>query len=224
MGISDYVKENLKKGYSDINIKIALAKQGYSHDEIEDAFEMGKEPGEYRETLGFYTAMLLVMSWGNVMLVLPLIIASFVVVSKGVYLVYALMLFAGLLGGWLCSAVTDRITKKGGFRSFAGVIVPVIPLEIIFGLYFSLQKLESVTIPGNLGPGFIPIIPSSFANPLLMGLVYYVSFNIFFILSNLGLKKKTGLLVYAAAPAVFYGIWLLVDFGLTKAFALAGTP
>ena len=219
-----YIKENIKKYPEDI-LRRALVNEGYSSQEIDEAFEQAKKPTLQKESLGFFIAVMLVLIFGVIVVVRPFIFLIIYFYNQQL-IRYGLVVFIAIFLGWLCSAVMQKTTKKAGLRVFAGIMIAAIPTEIMIivlsiwtfvgGIISYLTQIGGGKIPQNISSLSLFGAEITSSEVLVLSLMFFVVFNLMFLLSSVKEEKKGFLALYLLAPIIYIGMWYLVNFVLNN--------
>jgi hypothetical protein len=218
-----YFQDNLKRGYPVSNIKSALVKQGHTEDKLNEAIDGLFEKHFVNMNLW------VIFSFFVLTLFLPLpIILSSLLLSSGVAYVVTLLI-TGVLG-WICYTITRDRAKHDWTLPLIGCIIPLFSLSLIISsitvaLKFVEVVLKSFAEGSYLTQFFDPTtmienVINSRANPLIVGLVFYLAFNVPFIIDLIVRKDWKILLWYLLIPLLF----AIVYFGITLPLEMVTIP
>lgn len=133
--------------------------------------------------------------------------------SAGKIVGYFLLAFSGLGIGYYIYHVRQKLNATERLGALIGIFSPTLSLIFIFTLLKAVQVLsKQLAIPSqgqNLG-GYVTLFAPNI-NPLIAGILFYLSCNIFVIILIIKNKKYKDLLWYLIAVILFYVLWTITD-------------
>ncbi|MFH1682751.1 MAG: hypothetical protein ABIA37_03055 [Candidatus Woesearchaeota archaeon] len=194
-------------GRSEKELTAALNKQGYSSQEIQEAFQAIKK-------IPFSVSFTLLIGLGSIALVLAAIIILLSVVS-GLILSYLLIILTGLLFGYYLHNLSKKLNASSRSEAIFAIFSPILSLILIFASLNILRNISTqltlITQPGAELGLYSRFFMADFPHPLIFGLLFYLLANIFVIIRIVKTKEYSTLLWYLLGPTLFFVIWLVVD-------------
>lgn len=210
----DWVKSEEAQGYSEIALTKILTKQNYSTKDIREAFNSLKKDNDKTP---FSISFALLSGIGFISLVLVAIILSIASFSAGMVVGYFLLLLTGLGMGYYIYHIKNKLNATGRLGAIFGIFSPTLSLILIITSLKILQtlskQLATFSAQGQQVGGFADLLnifaPSM--NPIIAGILFYFSCNLFVVISIIKNKEYHTFLWYLLAPTLFFIIWLIID-------------
>jgi hypothetical protein len=219
----NWIKSARAQGQSTQALTKILIKQGYKKNQIEEASintnsklqnSNSQNPTVTQQT-SLIVSITLIIGLAIISLIavlLVLAILNFLGASKMLY--YVFLTLTGLVIGLFAFFVKKDLNGTETLSAILGIFPPTLSLAFFFTLLPVLQKLfqqvQQFTASGpeigglgDLLSIFGPNIPS----PITSGILFYLSFNIFILISIIKHKKYQTLLWYFLAPGIFFLLW-----------------
>jgi hypothetical protein len=159
----------------------------------------------------------------NVISLLAVVIVSgrfFLSMEESNFWVYSSLVLVGTALSYFAYRIKEKLGASEKFGVILGILSPLLTLILIIAFLMVHQTVLSQLVDFNTeqingGVGSFGILTSFFGNnassPLLAGVLFYLSANVFMIISIIRKKEFLALLWYLLTPVIFLIIWLVVD-------------
>jgi|ETN02SMinimDraft_4_1059925.scaffolds.fasta_scaffold42708_1 hypothetical protein len=210
----NWIKSEEAQGYSEKALTKILTKQNYSNKDIQEAFNSLKK--ENNKT-PFSISFALLSGFGFLFLILTAIILSIATFSAGMILGYILLILAGTGISYYIYYIKNKLNATERLGAIFGIFSPALSLILIIATLKILQtlskQLASFSAEGQQVGGMAGMLNifSPAMNPIIAGILFYLSCNIFPIISIIKNKKNQTFLWYLLAPTLFFVLWLIID-------------
>lgn len=218
--LHDYITQAKHSGYSDDQIKAALKNEGYKDEQISSALQPSttEQIIKSKKELNPIVFQVLITGLSFTTSIILSILVPIILFINNPAISTTIILITGLLFGLLSAYVIKHAYGHAVKDVLAGTIIPIIPLMVLMGgvgmssLIHDIvnQLLQNPTLQ-EAAPGLtasqIPI-----TNAIPLGIIFYVSFNIFFIYNIIKGENKSALFIYFIAPIIFVLILSLGTF------------
>ena len=210
----NWIKSEEARGQTEIALTKILSKQNYSTKDIKEAFNSLKK--ENNKT-SFSISFALLSGFGFLSLILVAITLSLATFLGGMVLGYFLLLLAGAGIGYYIYHIKQKLNATERLGAIFGIFSPALSLILIITslkiLHTLSKQLASFSARGQSSGGFSDMLnifgPSM--NPIIAGTLFYLSCNIFVIISIIKNKESQTFLWYLLAPTLFFVLWLIID-------------
>lgn len=210
----NWIKSEEARGQTEIALTKILSKQNYSTKDITEAFNSLKEKDT--KTL-FSISFTLLSGLGFISLVLVAIVLSIASFSAGMIIGYLLIILSGAGIGYYIYHIKNKLNATERLGAIFGIFSPTLSLTLIISSLKILQtlskRLASFSAQGQSAGGFSDMLnifaPSM--NPIIAGILFYLSCNIFVVISIIKNKEYQTFLWYLLAPTIFFVLWLIID-------------
>lgn len=210
----NWIKSEEAKGYSEIALTKILTKQNYSTKDIREAFNSLKKGNNKNP---FSISFALLSGVGFISLVLVAIVLSIASFSAGMVVGYFLLLLTGLGIGYYIYHIKNKLNATERLGAILGIFSPTLSLILIITSLKILQTLSKQLVALSAQEqqvgGFADLLtifaPSM--NPIIAGILFYLSCNFFVIISIIKNKEYPIFLWYLLAPTLFFVLWLIID-------------
>lgn len=215
--IVDYLRTEKANGYSPQQLSQVLIKQGYSKEEVEEAFN---QLNKKEKNLPFSVSFTLLSGFSFISLLTTAIIVaiiSFVFTSPNQILGYFLIAVAGAIIGFYIYHVGEILKSKETTKVLLGIFSPVLSLVLIVSIFTILKilatQLTALSAAGNTTSAWTDMA-SSFGislDPIIAGILFYIFCNLFIIIDVIKKKNYSVLIWYLIAPVLFFLIWFTIN-------------
>ena len=210
----NWIKSEEARGQTEIALTKILSKQNYSTKDIKEAFNSLKEKNSKTP---FSISFTLLSGLGFISLVLVAIVLSIASFSAGMIIGYFLIILLGAGIGYYIYHIKNKLNATEKLGAIFGIFSQTLSLILIITSLKILQtlskQLASFSAQGQPAGGFSDMLnifaPSM--NPIIAGILFYLSCNIFVVISIIKKKEYQTLLWYLLAPTLFFILWLIID-------------
>ncbi len=210
----NWIKSEEAQGYSEKALTKILSKQNYSNQDIQEAFNSLKKDNNKTP---FSISFALLSGLGFIALVLVAIILSIASFSAGMVVGYILIILSGVGIGYYINHIKQKLNASERLGAIFGIFSPALSLILIITSLKILQtlakQLATFSAQGESVGGFSSMLnifaPSM--NPIIAGVLFYLSCNIFVVISIIKKKEYQTFLWYLLAPTLFFILWLIID-------------
>jgi hypothetical protein len=210
----NWIKSEEAQGYSMKALTKVLTKQNYSTKDIQEAFDSLKEKNNKTP---FSVSFTLLSGFGFISLIIVAIILSIATFSGGMIVGYFLLILVGTGISYYIYHIKQKLNATERLGAIFGIFSPAFSLILIITSLKILQtlskQLASFSAQGQQVGGMADMLNifSPAMNPIIAGILFYLSCNIFPIISIIKNKEYQTFLWYLLAPTLFFILWLIID-------------
>ena len=210
----NWIKSEEARGQTEIALTKILQKQNYSKKDIQEAFNSLKKENN---KIPFSVSFALLSGFGFLSLIIVAIILSIATFSGGMIVGYFLLILAGVGISYYIYHIKQKLNATERLGAIFGIFSPSLSLILIITSLKILQtlskQLASFSTSGQPVGGMTGMLNifSPAMNPIIAGILFYLSCNIFPVISIIKNKENQTFLWYLLAPTLFFVLWLIID-------------
>src|SRR3989338_568617 len=202
----DWITSEEARGYSEKALTKILTKQNYSTKDIQQAFNLLKK--ENNKT-PFSISFTLLAGFGFLSLLLVAIVLPIATFFGEMIVGYFLLLLTGIGIGYYIYHIKQKLNATERLGAIFGIFSPTLSLILIIASLKILQtlskQLATFSNQGQNVGGFSDMLnifaPSM--DPMIAGVLFYLSCNIFVAISIIKNREYQTFLWYLLAPMLF---------------------
>lgn|SRR3989338_8514305 len=215
----DWITSEEARGYSEKALTKILTKQNYSTKDIQQAFNLLKK--ENNKT-PFSISFTLLAGFGFLSLLLVAIVLPIATFFGEMIVGYFLLLLTGIGIGYYVYHIKQTLNGTERLGAIFGIFSPTLSLTLIIASLRVLQilpkQLAAFSNSGQIIVGFAGVLNifSPNMNPIIAGILFYLSYNLFVVISIIRNKEHQTFLWYLLAPTLFLVLWLIIDLTISQ--------
>jgi hypothetical protein len=226
----NWVRNELAKGQTEVNLTNILIKRNYSDEEIKATFKSinntSNESKQLEKTskTPFSVAVTILAGISFFMLLLVFLVITIVSFTSQTIMGYFLIILIGLGMGYFIYHIRKKINGEEGLGAILGVFAPTLSIILIILQLTLEQKLAaqlSAFKGGSGGFAGMANIISSGMDPIVTATIFYIFCNLFVIISIMKSKKYAVFLWYIIAPIILFVTWVAINLILSSIFIMS---
>ena len=130
---------------------------------------------------------------------------------------YIIIILFGLVGGFFINHAMNKLKSKSSLSALYGILTPFIPILLIMGVIQIFKKitsqLQTFSSQGTVNylGGIFTIFNPNLPNPIILSILFYLSFNLFIIIKIIREKTYYILALYLLLPILIFIAWIFIS-------------